>query len=231
MRYTIVTPTICRPSLLRLCGTIDSQTQSDWEHLVVIDMPRDHMNENQRKIMASIPSDQRRSYFYCAKRHNNYGHTCRHQAWEQAQGDYLLYVDDDDYLADEGVLKALDSVVEPWAVFPILRHGQVFLDLPPGMFKTGTGMFIHQKKTGRWPDSDSYEADGLFIEKLKKNYSYQVVDSRPIVVQPASSYGLANVQTWRGDKFAKLIKRWHRYRYYGRALLSRYTSSADVKRS
>jgi len=64
MRYTIVTPTICRQSLLRLCESIDSQTQSDWEHLVVIDTPRDNMKRNQRQIIASIPSKENRWVFY-----------------------------------------------------------------------------------------------------------------------------------------------------------------------
>src|SRR5882757_9847970 len=128
MRYTIVTPTICRQSLLRLCRSIDSQTQSDWEHLVVIDMPCDSMTKDQREIMASIPSQANRSYFYCDRRHNNYGHTCRHQVREHAKGDYILYVDDDDYLAHKDALKALDVIAEPWAVFPVLRHGKIFFN-------------------------------------------------------------------------------------------------------
>ena len=213
MRYSIITPTICRPSLLRLCRSIDSQTQSNWEHLIVVDAPRTDITKDQRKIIDAISLNQNRSYSYCEKRHNNYGHTCRHQSWELAKGDYILYVDDDDYLADNDVLKTLDSVTGDWAVFPILRHGQIFFSLPPGTCSTGTGMFIHRKEIGRWPDSGSYETDGLFVEDLVRKYPYQVLDSRPMVIQPKSSFGLTNADSWLGDKVARIMNFWLSSRY------------------
>ena len=48
MRYAIVTPTICRPSLLRLCESVDGQVQTDWEHLVIVDLPRQEMTQSQQ---------------------------------------------------------------------------------------------------------------------------------------------------------------------------------------
>lgn len=212
MRYSIVTPTICRQSLLRLCESIDDQTQRDWEHLVVIDMPRDHLTRRQRNILGRIPERLNRIFFYCDRRHKNYGHTCRHQVWEQAKGDYILYIDDDDYLADGDVLKELDCVIQPWGVFPILRHGQTLFNLPPRLRGTGTGMFMHKKDIGRWPDSDSYEADGSFVEELKRRYQYQVVGSRPLVVQPGSSFGVSNAESWLGEILAKKVSLWLRIR-------------------
>ena len=207
MRYTIVTPTICRRSLLRLCESIDCQTRTDWEHLVIVDMPRKKMGGGRREVIAAIPPRAHRFFSYCDTRHNNYGHTCRHQIWEQAKGDYVLYVDDDDYLADKDVLSTLDSVTEPWAVFPALRHGTTVFNLPPGYGRTGTGMFIHKREIGRWPDLDSYEADGIFVEGLKAKYPYQVLDSRPLVVLPISSCGVSNAETWWGSKLAILLGR------------------------
>jgi hypothetical protein len=212
MRYTIVTPTICRPSLLRLCKSIDAQTQSDWEHLIVVDLPRESMTKDQRKVIASIPPTANRSYRHCDRKHNNYGHTCRHQIWEDAKGEYILYVDDDDSLADEDVLRTLDSVTEPWAVFPMLRHGKKFLHMPPGRGGTGTGMFLHRKEIGRWPDRESYDADGWFVEELKQKYPYQIVDSRPLVIQPKTSCGVSNAESWWGGERAKWIARWFRYK-------------------
>ena len=221
MRYTIVTPTICRQSLSRLCASTDSQTQADWEHLIVIDMPQESLTKDHRRVIESIPSKPNRSYFYCDRNHNNYGHTCRHQIWEQAKGDYIVYVDDDDYFADKDALKALDAVSEPWAVFPVLRHGKLFFNIPPGSWKTGTGMFMHKREIGRWPDSDSYDADGSFVEELKQNHKYQVVDSGPIVVLPKSSFGIASAGSWFGDMLIELVSLWRRFRYYakGRAML------------
>lgn len=197
----------------RLCTSIDIQTQSDWEHLIAVDVPRDQMTKDQMEVLASIPSRGNRSFFHCNRRHNNYGHTCRHEIWKYTQGDYILYVDDDDYLADKDVLNVLDCVTEPWAIFPLLRQGEVFLNVPPGLCRTGTGMFIHKREIGRWPDSDSYEADGAFVEELKKSYPYQVVDSKPLVVQPKSSCGVPNAEGWFGDKLARLAKSWFRYSY------------------
>ncbi|MCU1301034.1 MAG: hypothetical protein JWQ87_1318 [Candidatus Sulfotelmatobacter sp.] len=215
MRYSIITPTICRESLLRLFLSIDGQTQSDWEHLVVIDTPHHSLTRDQRKIIEStlIPPRANRSFSYCERKHNNYGHTCRHQAWERAKGDYILYLDDDDYLAHHEALSVLDSVVEAWAVFPVLRHGQLFFNLPPGTARTGTGMFIHKREIGKWPDSNAYEADGLFVEGLLQKYRYQALDCPPLVIQPKSSFGISNAESWYGDKAAKVIGRWELYRH------------------
>lgn len=189
LRYTIITPTICRASLLRLCGSIDRQTRSNWEHLIVVDCPPELLTEKQRELVSSIGHAGNRAVFYCDRQHKNYGHTCRHQIWSRARGDYIFYVDDDDYLADKNVLATLDSVAAPWAVFPVLRHGHRFLHVPPGTMKTGTGMFIHQREIGRWHDSDSYTADGAFVDELVAKYPYEVVDSRPLVVLPWSNEG------------------------------------------
>jgi glycosyltransferase involved in cell wall biosynthesis len=211
MRYTIITPTICRKSLLRLCKSIDRQIQSDWEHLVIVDIPREDITKKESRIIASIPSKVNRSYFYCNKRHDNYGHSCRHHAWGHAKGDYILYVDDDDYLADDNVLKTLNSVTEPWAVFPVRRHGKLFFHLPPGSCKTGTGMFIHKKEIGRWPDSDSYTADGSFVDGLMQKYPYQILNSRPLVVLPKSSVGKSDAESGIRGSVANLLGRLLRY--------------------
>jgi glycosyltransferase involved in cell wall biosynthesis len=209
MRYALVTPTICRPSLVRLCESIDRQRQRDWEHLLVVDLPQEKkMTESQRKILNSIPRRPNRSIFYCDRNHHNYGHTCRHQAWERVKAEYIFYIDDDDYLTDGAVLETLDSVTEAWAVFPVLRHGQEFFSLPPGNTSTGTGMFIHRKEIGRWPDSNAYDADGVFVDELVKNYSYQVVKSRPLVALPTSSCGVSDAETFSGRLRAKGARYW-----------------------
>jgi len=206
MRYTIVTPTICRPSLARLCESVDSQAQTDWEHLVVVDVPREKMTQSQWEILGSIPARANRVFSHCDTRHKNYGHTCRHNIWDRVMGEYILYVDDDDYLADSEVLRTLDSVTQPWAVFPVVKFGKKWLHLPPGVRATGTGMFVHRKEIGRWPDSDLYDADGLFVEELAQKYSYRVLESRPLVVQPKSSCGVSNADTWLGSVRAKLVE-------------------------
>jgi len=116
-----------------------------------------------------------------------------------------LYVDDDDYLADADILRTLDAVTQEWAVFAMLRHGKKWLRLPPGTGKTSTGGFIHRKAIGRWPDLDLYEADGSFVEELARRHPYQVLDSRPLIVQPQSSCGVSNANTSLGRMQAKIV--------------------------
>jgi glycosyltransferase involved in cell wall biosynthesis len=196
VRYSIVTPTILRPSLLRLCASIAKQTEKDWEHLIVVDSPYEQLTPEQFDVFKVVAQSDRAVYLkttfsFCNKRHNNYGHTCRHNAWELVKGEYIFYVDDDDYFAYEGVLTALNLVTKPWAIFPVMHYGSYFFNDPPGMCKTGTGMFIHKPFTGHWPDSDEYEADGRFIEKLKETYEYDSLVSVPVmVIQEKASKGL-----------------------------------------
>jgi glycosyltransferase involved in cell wall biosynthesis len=240
MRYTIVTPTICRLSLVRLCESLDRQTNTDWEHLVVVDRPRATITKAEEEVINSIPERANRSLFYCDKTHKNYGHTCRHQAWDHVKGEYILYVDDDDYFADSAVLETLEHVTQSWAVFTVLRQGQRFLRLPPGRSRTGTGMFVHKKEIGRWPDLDSYEADGEFVDELTRRHSYQVLDSRPLVVLPSQGCGLANTETAWGKIRAILTSQWIIYSMTGelplvsvlmprlRQVLSRLWAKPDV---
>jgi glycosyltransferase involved in cell wall biosynthesis len=175
------------------------------------------MAADQTAIIASIPPKVSRAYYYCEKQHHNYGHTCRHEAWKNAKGDYVFYIDDDDFLADRNVLKTLDSVTESWAVFPVLRHGRKFFHLPPRKDGTGTGMFIHRREIGKWPDSGAYEADGLFVEALKQQYPYQVVDSRPLVIQPTSNFGKSNRETWLDGELGNFVILWQRFRYFAKS--------------
>jgi hypothetical protein len=195
-----------------LCQSLDTQTERDWEHLVVVDAPAEVLTGEQRRTRDAITSHPNRSISYCDQRHKNYGHSCRHRLWEKATAEYILYVDDDDYFARPDALMELNRVSEPWAVFPILRHGEIFLQLPPGIGNTGTGMFMHRREIGRWPDSDSYQADGCFVEELRRKFPYHVLHCAPLVIQPRSSAGVSNVETWIGDKLARLASQWIRRR-------------------
>lgn len=190
-----------------MCASIDAQTQDEWEHLVIVDLTPGMISRKQRRIIESVRQCPKRVFYYCDRKHNNYGHSCRHEIWEKARGDYILYIDDDDYLAHKEALSTLDAVGEPWAVFPVLRHGKLFLELPPGIGKTGTGMFVHRREIGRWPNLDAYEADGVFVEQLRKQYPFQVLNCEPLVIQPKSSYGVSNIEGWLGDKIARLVSR------------------------
>lgn len=186
MRYSILTPTILRPSLLRACASIDSQTCSDWEHIVMVDVAviEGDGEDNGSELLEAIAHPQR-TVLRCERPHKNWGHSCRHRAWARAQGDYVYCLDDDNYLAHDGVLDYLKKVSGRWAIFPIRRLGETFFYDPPGLRLTDTGSILVRRELGPWPDSAKYEADGLFVEGLKQKYPYQVMrEGGELMVMP-----------------------------------------------
>src|ERR1700690_2991286 len=91
-RLSIVTPTILRSTLKRLCESIDRQTNQDFEHILVVDIPFKELTEEQKN---NLPyRSVNRQAFFCDKRHMNYGNTCRNLITPKLKGDYVLYIDD-----------------------------------------------------------------------------------------------------------------------------------------
>lgn len=191
MRYSILTPTVLRPSLLRACASVDSQTCKDYHHLVIVD------SEISDDLIAKIAHPQR-TVVRCEKPHNNWGHSCCHHAWPLATGEYVLRVDDDNFLADDNVLEDLKVVTGPWAIFPMLRFGGRFFNDPPGIRKTDSGSILVKKELGPWPDLNQYDADGVFVEQLLAKHPYQALPgSRPLVIAPFSA---ENVEVTTGNR-------------------------------
>ncbi|HWY53244.1 MAG TPA: glycosyltransferase family 2 protein [Terriglobales bacterium] len=186
MRYSLITPTLLRPSLERLCASIDAQSCRDWEHLIAVDTV---INSAAERMLARIQHAQR-VIWQCPRPHRNFGNTCRHAASLRAQGDYIFYLDDDIYLADENVLHVLECVTAAWAIFPMLLEGNRFFNDPPGYERTDTANFIVQRSLGTWPDIADYAADGNLVERLRREHSYQSLpDCRPLVVMPRMNFG------------------------------------------
>jgi glycosyltransferase involved in cell wall biosynthesis len=188
VRYSIITPTILRPTLQRLIASIDAQTETDWEHIIMVDKPL-VFDKQAASIVESYPKDPRRKFNRCGRAHKNYGNTCRWNAFDKASGDYIIYLDDDDYLADDRVFETLNSVKAPWAIFPVMRCGQYWFKEPPGMCQTGSGMFIYKRELGlRYPDTYAYTADGELVEQLKQ-HPYQAVTDRPLMIYEKRGLG------------------------------------------
>src|SRR5208337_5229314 len=124
--FSIITPTIQRPSLLWTCDSVNAQTLTDWQHIVMVDQK---IVDND--LMEKIQHPQR-IIVQCDQPHRNYGNTCRHHAWDYASGKYLLYLDDDNYLSSPNILESLFEVLKndnpDWAIFPIHRHGRMFFN-------------------------------------------------------------------------------------------------------
>lgn len=184
MRYSIITPTVCRVSLAKLCESLDRQTCRDWQHIVIVDV------DSNRELLREIRHPSRQIVF-CNKSHMNFGNTCRHNAYVLAEGDYIYYADDDNYFADDRALERLEVVNHSWAIFPIIYHGEFFFHDPPAVNQTDTANFIVRRRLGRWFNVENYEADGMLAAYLLRlQYQYQSLpELAPVMIVPASLCG------------------------------------------
>jgi hypothetical protein len=193
-RFTIITPTLQRESLVRCCDSVDGQNFASWQHIVMVD----DANKNRDLCMRIKRNDEmeRRWVHKCGRRHGHFGNRCRHDAWLGAMGEYLVMLDDDNLMFHEGALADIDrcltSAGEPdFALFPVHRHGSVFLMEPPGLCRTDTANVVCKREIGRWPDIEAREADGHWVEALKEKYSYvSFPDVAPIILMEYSSNGV-----------------------------------------
>jgi glycosyl transferase family 2 len=197
LTFSIVTPTVMRQTLVRTCRSVDAQRDAAWQHLVMVDKPESALTAAEQDMLRALAHPQREITF-CSTAHADCGNSCRSDAWARARGDYLLYVDDDDYLLPDAieVLHAgiRDQVTRPvWGVFPIERFGERFLHLPPARGRTCSTQFFHQPLAGgselRFP-LGGYDADGMFVDSLAARFPYVCIDpGRPLAVVDQSHGG------------------------------------------
>lgn len=186
---SIITPSLQRESIVACCESVDGQSFKNWQHVVAIDGL-----ELDDRIMEKIEHKQRR-IMVCGVPHRNYGNTCRHNAWLLTGGEYVLYLDDDNTLMHKDVLKGIHEVIgeskAPFAVFPILRHGQKFFSVPPRSCHVDTANLVIRRDLARWPNRDEYTMDGIFYEQLAKAHPNFAAfpDFTPIVRMDKSSEG------------------------------------------
>ena len=167
MMFSIITPTLERPSLMQCRESVTSQTFPSWEHIVEVDSP---------------PT-------------GDYGNHARHVAWERAKGAYVIYLDDDNTLAHPDALMHIacalaEANMPKVAIFPMLRHGRRFFNDPPGTCRSDTGNFVLSREIAQWPDGPEYTMDGIFIERLVRENGYTAFPNvPPIIDMPHSSEG------------------------------------------
>lgn len=189
IRYSIVTPSIARSTLPRLCESIDNQNVDSYEHLIIVDIPVNELDDKQLMIIASLSRKNRQVHF-CDIRHMHCGNTCRHNMTKRAKGDYIFYIDDDDFLADQHVLETLDSITADWAIFPVSTCGRTIYSDPPGMCQTTTGGFLLKRGLIDWPDVPNYETDGMIVtELMTRQVPYQAIPGRSLTIHPVWNMG------------------------------------------
>jgi hypothetical protein len=187
--FSIITPSLQRESLVRLCRSVEANPEYLWEHIVALDSPTPDWG-----LIAKC-AHPNRNFLFCGERHGHYGNHARVMACDAATGNYFVWADDDNYFAYENVLHDMAMALEsagnpPFALFPIMRHGSYFLYDPPGMCRTDSANIVVKRDIGRWPDIEAREADGVLVERLRDNYPYvSFPDFKPIIVMEHSSNG------------------------------------------
>lgn len=185
MKLSIITPTLCRPSLEACCRSVDQQTYQDWEHIIWEDREGD---------IASVSSDKRR-HIFCSGPHRNFGNTPRYLAWGHTTGEYVLYLDDDNVLARKDALsdiaRALKLERPVWALFPITLYGSRFFNGDsPGVTRTDSANIVARRDVAQWPNRSEYAADGMFAEYLASKYPFaRFPEVAPIITVPVQSEG------------------------------------------
>jgi hypothetical protein len=187
--FSIITPSVMRPSLLDTCKSIEDQSFVSWQHVIAVDSPNldpeliGKINHPQRIIMK------------CDKPHRNSGNTCRHNAWKLATGTYAIHLDDDNVLSSLPILQKIYDALESknfpeWGLFPILRHGNKFFYDPPQPCFFDTANAVVKREIAQWPDIPDYASDAVWLENSLKKYPYEAFPNiRPIVIMPETSFG------------------------------------------
>jgi glycosyltransferase involved in cell wall biosynthesis len=109
MRFSIITPTYKRADLLsRAVSSLQAQTHTDWEMIIVNDSPNDASYQS----FASSINDSR--IHYHVNHTNNGVNFTRNSALEKlsAESKWVLFLDDDDYLAPDALSIFQDLIHE-----------------------------------------------------------------------------------------------------------------------
>ena len=189
MKFTIITPSVMRQSLLDCCKSVDEQTLvGEWQHIIYIDTLA---IDDDLLFKIAHPN---RLIIQCDKPYRNGGNTPRHLAWKLATGDWVHHCDDDNALASprtlQQIAKQLDKLEdEQWTLWPIFRHGHMFFFDPPEPCYFDTGNAVCRREIARWPDIQDYASDAVWLQGLKK-YPYKAFpDALPIMVMETTSFG------------------------------------------
>ena len=190
--FSIITPTLDRPSLGLLCQTLENQTARIWEHIVVHDRERSDSSRRVTYFEGNWP----RIHVECGVRHNDGGNTCRSTGLSMARGEWVWFADDDNFVAHERALEEMAEVLSvlpsetKWALFPIVRLGQPFYTDPPRSCHVDTMNFVLRREIAYWPQTDAYGTDGILVDDLiARKVTYAAFPNfRPIGVIPKISF-------------------------------------------
>jgi glycosyltransferase involved in cell wall biosynthesis len=209
IKFTLLTPTIERDTLIRCCRSVERQTHGLWQHLVVLDGPA-----------WTIPLDElrhpNRTFLVSGRRHHDVGNTARHLAYDHIAGDYVIGLDDDNYLLHDRVLEVLAGALDgsDWAVYPIVAGGSWFFLDPPGRGRTDQAQMVYRPvirgQEVRYPRVQDYDGDGLLCEWLKSLAPPRMLGGvGPLVMYERAAGATPEPGLWEHPKVRDLLaKTW-----------------------
>lgn len=185
VKFTIITPSIGRSTLAKTIESIRMQDYDNYEHIIVFD--GFHVEFD----WSVLNYDPHIKIIFTAQT-KNFGNFQRRIATNYATGDYIMYLDDDDiYLPD--AFKTIADFIEQndyptFGVYPCLRFGQIFFNDPPNICQTVSCQYFHKRVDNngnliRWLEDDftgSYLLDGQFVNYLRDNYGYVLLNCKPL---------------------------------------------------
>lgn len=172
--FSIITPTISRPTLARALLSVARQIGPYDEHIVIGDGPQP---EAQKMAL-----EYRHTRYIQTPRTGGFGAVQRDAGILDAVGDYLIFLDDDDVLTD-GVLGCVRGIVAetPGALFLFRSRYYGYGAIPDGTVlwadneirdgNVGTGMIVCPRRPNlpRWAAHGvlRYNADFTFVRDVE----------------------------------------------------------------
>lgn len=184
-KISIITPTIGRPEILRLCQSIDNQTvkgKVEFEHIVVVDGP-----EYQEAVLqCTEPYKSIIKYFIVPVNCGTWGGPARAAGTMIASGDFTCFLDDDNWI-EPNHFQALLNIAQTWKLdwcaakrFVHCVNGFVLPKDPEFGYHIDGNCFIGKtdvvKKYAYLYAKVGFIQDRDFIAHLKRDY--------PLVVYP-----------------------------------------------
>lgn len=177
-KFSIITATIVRPTLIQTCESIDSQHFTGVQHIVMVDRHPDLLTEEQKNILDFISNDHREIHYTNKKDGlNDYGNMAKTLGFDYVTGDYMMYMDDDDQYINNPFFKLKVYIMKNGypniVVFPCMRYGERFFNIPAGYCRTTVHQYCFKPrfndKEWRYGVSMTYEQDGLMLNEMLKS--------------------------------------------------------------
>lgn len=182
MKLSIIVPTIDRPSLAVTLESIKRQGLLLGDEVLLIGDGHCPVAE---KFLEKYELPGR--YLELSNRHNDWGAACRQKGIYYANGDYLLFMDDDD-IYEDGALNVVRAKLSTGPAVPHVFRMKHLNDriiwedkeLRIGNLSTQSIVVPNDKnKLGKW--IRAYECDYYFMAETVNRYNGQVVWCEEII--------------------------------------------------